>query len=391
MNAQINNPQDRLGENFPRLVEDADIADDAKSEYSEDGDTTDVKDPRLSLLEDLQGELNGLTLEAETILSHQSRHTQLALSSDTWSLFEQYKQFGSMARLRASVEKFLRAGDSDGTIKFIDETKPALEDGPDISRRSKRPAHYGEAFMLNNTADDDEQKFDPNTAFVTRYIRDPFDLDPTSFESHPLRTVDPDSIPLVTTLPWDPIATKLTWPGRLLWPRGTLGNVNKILSIVDEHSRMRLFHHVCKWGPSPVFRAGIAEHVKALYSDIFQSAARNELGFTPETRSFLRSIYFQNQHLNVAEKRLLALACRIDVESVTLFWEDMFDKTKGYQAMRIFMAAREMEKLKEYADEVWEKRRREQSRQEVDRALAHKAAQGEAARRLAQPYSYGQS
>ena len=79
------------------------------------------------------------------------------------------------------------------------------------------------------------------------------------------------SIPYVTTLPWDPIATKITWPGRLAWPHGMLSSINKILSIVDQESRVRLFHHVTKWGPSPVFRAGIAEHVKAQYRTIFET------------------------------------------------------------------------------------------------------------------------
>ena len=93
---------------------------------------------------------------------------------------------------------------------------------------------------------------------------------------------------------------------------------------------------------------------------------------TPETRSFLRDIYFKRQYLNSAERRLLAIACRVNEESVTIFWEDMAASLRGYEAMRTFMAAREVEKnieaKKRYIEErqLKEQKRREEVRRETD-------------------------
>ena len=330
-------------------------------------DSSEAADPQTQLLEILDSQLNSLTLEAETILSHQPRSTQLTLAAQTKDLFKQYDQFGSMARLKVDIEKYLRLGDQNGKLQIEDDKDEKDSEytvnGPG---RTNRPAHYGEAFMLNYTEDDDKQKFDDKTAFINSRVNNPFHPDPNT-DRHPLRIIDPDSISYVTTFGWDPIATKLVWPARLAWPKGLLSTVNKILSIVDYESRVRLFHHVTKYGPSPVFRVGIAQRVKSQYSNLFETAEENYLGLTPETRSFLREIYYKKQYLNVAEKRLVALACRIAEDSVAMFWEDMADSLQGYEAMRIFMAAREIEKNQEAArkQNAVRRARYEKRRQEV--------------------------
>ncbi|OCT49114.1 hypothetical protein CLCR_04899 [Cladophialophora carrionii] len=387
MNAQIDtngndidSDLDSLYDPFGEEVDcpdDPDVSDTASSADSDSSDTAGSGDPQAQLLEDLESDLNSLTLEAETNLSRQPRSTQLILAKETKGLFKGYEKYGSMARLRVGIEKFLSLGDERGRLR-IEDDKNDENDSRSMTlqpTRPKRPAHYGEAFMLNFTSDDDAPKFNAETGFITPPIRDPFNPNPNSYIHHPLRIVDPDSIPYVTTLPWDPIATKITWPAHLAWPRGFLSAINKILSIVDQESRVRLFHHVTKWGPSPVFRAGVAEHVKAQYSTIFETAEENSLGLTPETRSFLRDIYFKKQYLNTAERRMLALACRINEESVKLFWEDTAEQLRGYGAMRTFMAAREIEKHREarkkFEDEAQlkEQKRREEVRKEHERRV----------------------
>lgn len=368
MNPQLDNDESDNDGSYTQLGAEADDVDDSYSESSATSDTSADIDPQAQLLQDLTANLDSLTLQAETILSHQPRGTQLVLATETKFLFKQYEKFGSMARLKVGVEKFLRLGDEKGRLRLEDDTIDE-KDSKAMTNRSKqtgRPAHYGEAFMLNHTSGDDVPKFNADTDFINRPVRDPFDPNPTNFIQHPLRIIDAESIPYVTSLPWDPIATKITWPANLAWDRGLLSATNKILSLADHESRIRLFHHISKWGPSPVFRAGIAEHVKAQYADIFETAEENYLGLTPETRSFLRDIYFKHQALNVAERRMLALVCRINVDSVAVYWEDMAKRLRGYEAMRTFMAAREIEKNREAKRKVdMERQEREYKRREA--------------------------
>ncbi|KIV79554.1 hypothetical protein PV11_07106 [Exophiala sideris] len=285
-------------------------------------------DPDEVLLEDLESELNTLTLEAQTIISHQPRATQLGLTSETRTLFNSYKQHGSMARLKVGIEKFLRQGDDDGKIHFDDlETEQGNTD----------PGHYGEAFMLNYSAEDDAPKFVNREISITNGPRSSY---------HPLRIVDAESISYVTTLPWDPVGMVVTWPGSLEWPYGLLSRVNQILSLVDVESRVRLFHHVSKYGPSPVFRVGITEHVQSQYATIFQSEEDHYLGMTSETRSFLRNVFDVKPLMNRAERRMIARICRVAEESVVILWEDTNDERRGLKAMKMFMTAREVERAK---------------------------------------------
>ena len=50
---------------------------------------------------------------------------------------------------------------------------------------TKRPAHYGDAFMINYTADDDQPKFDAYRDFITRPIKDPIQSQPERFHPPP--------------------------------------------------------------------------------------------------------------------------------------------------------------------------------------------------------------
>lgn len=282
------------------------------------------------LLDLLESELKTLTLEAQTIISQQSRATQLKLTRETRQLFDNYRQSGSMARLKVGLDKFMSQGNESGTIQF-NRLGPdpnsriyQQEDGQD---NNERP-HYGAAFMLDLTAHDDV----------------PFRVPADSTPSHPLRIIDPDSTSCVTTLPWDPLAMQIVWPRNLNLQPGGLSMINKILSIADHECRERLFHHVCTYGPSPIFRAGIAARARTNYSTMFETADEHFVGLTPESRSFLRAVYEKHSNLNSAETRLLARMCRVDRDSVDLLWEHLTTERKPYTAMKIFVMAREIEK-----------------------------------------------
>lgn len=290
-------------------------------------------------------------------------------------MFNAYKTFGSMIRLERGVETFLKAGDSEGmlTFKIIPKQTPNCLVAPG----AEEPAHHGSAFRHNYTANDDvsEHSVPFETPLPTSDLQN----------LHPLRIIDPDSISYVTTLPWDPLGTIVRWPAGLRWPKGLLGKVNQILSIVDHDCRVRLFHHVCKYGPSPVLRAGIEAQAQSHYSSIFESRAKNYLGLTPETRAFLRHVFEKKSGLNLAESRLLARVCRVGRETISLLWEDLAESRKAHIAMKVFITAREIEKgrrlryreHKEYMQEqkdriIKERERRKQLQIEQELKMRHR-------------------
>lgn len=321
-------PDDPFGDLEQKIPDDGDDTESLTSSEDENEDLS----PEEQILEDLESDFNLLTLEAQTIIAHQPRATQVQFTVDTRKLFNDYQQHGSMARLKVGLEKFLERGDDGGKLEFEDA---------EAEKANTDPGHFGEVFMINNTADDDQPKYVDGGLRVHNTVNAP----KSTFNQ--FHIVDSDSIPHVTNLPWDPVATVLRWPGSLQWPRGLLSRINQILSIVDHESRVRLFHHISKYGPSPVFRVGIAQHVESQYSTILETSEDNYLGLTPESRSFLRSVFESAVSLNRTEIRMLAQACRIAEESVKIFWEDFSSSRRGYNAMKMFMMAREVEKSKE--------------------------------------------
>jgi hypothetical protein len=293
------------------------------------------KDERL---EELYAGLNYLTLQAEEIVARQPRATQVKLMLETKGLFNAYKHFGSMVRLERGVEKFLKAGDRGGRLTF--KATPKQGSKGIATPSNEQPAHYGKAFMHNYTADDDKYEHpvcsDMGVPLTGSQMR------------HPLRIVDPDSLSYVTTLPWDPVGTEVRWPAALQLPKGLLGKINQVLSLADHECRVRLFHHVSKYGPSPILRAGIEAQAQTHYSSIFEDRAHNYLGLTPETRVFLRHVFEKKPTVNIAESRLLARVCRIADETVDLLWEDLAASRKAHRAMKVFITAREIEKGRQY-------------------------------------------
>ncbi|EXJ87806.1 hypothetical protein A1O1_04733 [Capronia coronata CBS 617.96] len=312
----------------------------SSSDLTEDGGTEE------DLLEEFEATLNKLTLDAETIVAAQPRATQLHLTTQTKKIFKDYKQYGSMARLKIGVEKLLAPSPDEEKLCFSGPGKDKTSGRHELELKGGRPGHYGRAFATNYTKDDDEYESYGEIPCPGDVVDNPLfpDLKP---HLHPLRIIDPECIPYVTNLPWNPVATTLSWPAGLQWPKGLLGKLNTILSIVDHECRVRLFHHVSRYGPSPVFRAGIEQQVQSHYSTIFQTARQHYLGFTPETRAFLRSVYESKKRLNRAEKRLLAQVCRVAEGSIDIFWEDLNEARMGFTAMKVFVMARELEKAQE--------------------------------------------
>lgn len=328
------------------LQDDGTESDEAES-IASSSDASEAEQTEEDLLADLESRMYILTLDAETIIAAQPRATQLHLTKQTRALLQDYKQHGSMIRLKLGIDKFLSPNpDDDHKLRF--EWPENVKAWGRRDPTTGRPAHYGGAFLITHTDDDDDEFESYSTIPCPANAFDnPLFPDFQESHLHPLRIIDPESIPYVTTLPWNPLALSLTWPVGLQWPRGLLGKLNTILSVVDYEARVRLFHHVSRYGPSPIFRAGIAQQLQSHYSTIFQTARHHYLGFTPETRSFLRSVYEKKTRLNRAEKRLLAQVCTIAEGSIDVFWQDLNEERKGVTAMKIFIMARELEKSQE--------------------------------------------
>ncbi|KAL2410431.1 hypothetical protein ABEF95_002400 [Exophiala dermatitidis] len=302
--------------------------------------------------------LNKITLDAETVIASQPRATQIELTTRTRALFKDYKHHGSMARLKVGLDKYFREDRADKELRFQwPENNTHLATSTTTTTNyltgtfngKTRPLHFGQSFEINHTSSDDDNGYSSYSEIPcpADKIDNPLfpDLRP---HTHPLRVIDPEMIPYVTTLPWNPVTTTVAWdPRALRWPMGLLGKINSIVSVVDLECRARLFHHVCRYGPSPVFRTGITEQIRTHWSTMFQSATQHYLGMTPQTRSFLRSVYETQTHLNRAERRLLALACRVAEDSVDIFWEDLNESRRGYVAMKVFVMARECERAVE--------------------------------------------
>ncbi|KAK5061255.1 hypothetical protein LTR84_007797 [Exophiala bonariae] len=291
------------------------------------------------VLDQLSAQLNDLTLLAEEIVAQQPRTTQVRLMLETRKMFNAYKKSGSMIRLEKNVDQFLKAGDSDGLLTFKAVPNPESKGLPVPS--NQEPAHYGRAFRHNFSSADDVYEH----AVLPNDRRNPGPA--IGLQSlHPLRIIDPNSISYVTTLPWDPVGTLLQWPEGLDLPHGLLGKLNQILSIVDYDCRVRLFHHVCKYGPSPVLRVGIEAQVQSHYSSMIESRTKNYLGMTPETRVFLRNMFEKKPALNLAESRLLARVCRLSVDTINLLWDDLTQSRRAHLAMKVFITAREIERAR---------------------------------------------
>ncbi|KAK6379390.1 hypothetical protein LTS17_006308 [Exophiala oligosperma] len=325
-------PDEDAGEDENEDCEDdEDYEEDEDDENGEDGNAK----SQHQVLEDLESELNVLTLDAETVISCQPRATQIRLVVNTRKIFNDYKQYGSMARLRRGIEKFFERDDIRDGKKLEYAT---LEE----EQANTDPGHFGEVFMVNDTADDDVPKFVDGDTRTYNTAHGP------RSKVNKFHSVDRDYAALVATEPWDPVAINLKWPGVMRWPPGILGKLDQIFSLVDYESRVRLFHHVSRYGPSPIFRLGITEDVRSMYSTILETSQAHYLGLTPETRSFLRSAFVSmRSQPNAAETRLLSQACQIGEDSVNIFWEDFNASRRGHTAMRIFMTAREIEKSKE--------------------------------------------
>jgi hypothetical protein len=248
------------------------------------------EDPELAALTE---EVDDLCSQATKDLELLPRKTRNKLTSQTRDIFKSYEQHGSQQRLALALEKFLLAPNNDD--ESLDYTP--------------RPAP-------------------PPLPKVTR-------------------TIDAESAPLVRELPFHAADLHLEISGDVAVPPWLLPSLDRIFGLYAAEARALLKHHCSKYGNEAIFRAGIREYIQSQLKGILESTGESDLNLSPETRRFLRSVFERSPELNLAEKRMLARATRLGVETVEMFWEDMHVRRRAWWGMRAFVRAREMERIKE--------------------------------------------
>jgi hypothetical protein len=161
------------------------------------------------------------------------------------------------------------------------------------------------------------------------------------------RTIDAESAPLVRELPFHAADLHLEISGDVAVPPWLLPSLDRIFSLYAAEARALLKHHCAKYGDEAIFRAGIREYIQSQLKGILESTGESDLNLSPETRRFLRSVFERSPELNLAEKRMLARATRLGVETVEMFWEDMHVRRRAWWGMRAFVRAREVERIRE--------------------------------------------
>lgn len=250
-------------------------------------------------------ELIALTAEVDTLCSQATkeldrlpRKTRNKLTPQTREIFKSYEQHGSQQRLANALEKFLIADDEG--LDFTLQPSP-LTPKPQASRN-----------------------------------------------------IDPESAPIVRNSPFHAADLEFEIAGDISIPPYLLPALDRIFSLYSLEARALLKHHCEKYGDEPIFRAGIREYMQSQLRGVLEATQDDSLSITPENRAFLRSAYERSPDINLAEKRMLARATRLGLETIEMFWEDMNVRRRAYMGMRQFVAARELEKVREEEKEVEE-------------------------------------
>jgi hypothetical protein len=239
----------------------------------------------------LTARLDSLAASAQSILSQQPRKTQHALTKATRDIFTKYETHGSAARLSHNLMQFLQEGA-----------------GPDLDLRKTHPAPIPHLTPTPRTIDEESRGLVPDSA-----------------------------------LPFHPIDTLLSYPHSNPLPASLLQALDVIFALHSHEAHNLLKHHIARYGAHPLFRAGIRALLASRLESIFLHANDDDLGMTPETRTFLRSVFEQTPEINLGERRMLARVCRVTERSIGMFWEDLHERRRAWFAMRVFVAAREVE------------------------------------------------
>ena len=186
-------------------------------------------------LQSLTQELDALSRTAEQHFHAQPRATRVKITAETRTIFQEYAQLGSQARLRHSVKTFLETGD-DGMA--FDEDLPLQN--PD--RLAPILPHNQHSPRLPSSSQS-WPKFGPG-------------------RGENGRTVDAESAELVAAPP-DGLDFHLDRSFVLnadaTIPHDLFESIDRMFGLYAQEAKLLLGHHCEKYGNEAVFRAGVRE------------------------------------------------------------------------------------------------------------------------------------
>lgn len=313
-------------------------------------------------IEHLQARLQNLHLEAQRQLNEQPKSTQLDLTTQTRAIFDSYGKHGSQALLSHSIKTFFN---DDRNVDHLQIWSAA-----DASERHAAAAQTMEQLRIVAAARaiklakhaglQDPQVPSSNIPIPDSNPHDsPLDGRRTTIN-------DEESTSLIREWPFFPADITIEMPAHLDLPPTLLPTVSRILDLYNAQANARLHHHTSKYitlHPTPdktahgyaLLRLGVAERYSELVSNLFVTEQTISdglaLGLTQSQRAFLRDLYDRTgaagpgrpAALTQREKALVAEMLRLEVADVEQWWEVQGAKLRGYKAMRVWMAARELE------------------------------------------------
>jgi hypothetical protein len=186
----------------------------------------------MDTLQSLTRELDALSRTAERRLHAQPRATRIKITAETRTIFQEYSQLGSQARLRHNVKAFLEMGDE------------GMVFGEDLALRN--PERLALALPYSQRTPSFSQSW-PEVG---------------SGRGENGRTVDAESAELVAAPP-DGLDFHLDRSFVLnadaTIPQDLFESMDRVFGLYAQEAKLLLGHHCEKYGNEAVFRAGVRE------------------------------------------------------------------------------------------------------------------------------------
>ena len=206
--------------------------------------------------------------------------------------------------------------------------------------------------------------------------------------THDIRTNDlPTSLHITPFLPFDPLTTVLFCDEDTQMCPELVTTLSTIFALYNNIGIAMLRQLTTKYGPEPVFRAGIRELLQSRVEEIVKTPLDTGLGLTTEVRNVLKGVFegyqgylgmiggsgnggeartIKRGELNAAEIRLLAQVTGTGRETIEMFWDDMNVRRRAWGGLCTVVARREIERMRA---EKEMRRTREDAMRQSDRLV----------------------
>jgi hypothetical protein len=186
-------------------------------------------------LQSLTQEFDALSRTAEQRFHAQPRATRTKITAETRTIFQEYAQLGSQARLRHNVKTFLEMGD-EGMV-FDEDLPPRNQDrlGPGLphDQRTPRPPSPSQSWP----------EFGPGRGENSRTV---------DAESAELVAAPPDGLDFH-------LDRSFVLNADATVPQDLFESMDRVFGLYAQEAKLLLGHHCEKYGNEAVFRAGVRE------------------------------------------------------------------------------------------------------------------------------------